>query len=137
GRLLKIFSETTLTSAGFVFAIITYLLMGAVVFIPSAVLVYAGIVLFGVSSGLIEPALRGLISQAAGPREQGVVQGSSQSVQSLAMIVGPLVGAAFYTGLGHASPYWSGAVIFGLGILTTWLAVPAIRAGRLAVDMQG
>jgi MFS transporter, DHA1 family, tetracycline resistance protein len=136
GRLLKIFSETTVTIAGFVFAIMTYLLMGTVVFIPSAVLVYAGIVLFGVSSGLIEPALRGLISQAAGPREQGVVQGSSQSIQSLAMIVGPLVGAALYTGLGHASPYWLGAVIFGLGILMTLLAVPALQAVRPAADMQ-
>ncbi|MFL5805528.1 MAG: MFS transporter [Roseiflexaceae bacterium] len=134
GRLLKIFSETTLTIAGFVFAIAAYVLMGAVVFIPSSVLIYGGIVLFGISSGLIEPALRGLISQAAGPREQGVVQGSSQSIQSLAMIVGPLVGAAFYTQLGHASPYWSGAMIFGLGILTTLLAVPAIRASRLVAD---
>jgi len=136
GRLLKIFSETTLTIAGFAFSIATYLLMGAVVFVAAPVLVYAGIVLFGISSGLIEPALRGLISQAAGPREQGVVQGSSQSIQSLAMIVGPLVGAALYTQLGHASPYWLGAVIFGLGMLTTWLAVPAIRTSQLVVDTQ-
>jgi MFS transporter, DHA1 family, tetracycline resistance protein len=131
GRLLKIFSETTVTIAGFVFAILTYLLMGAVVFVPSPALVYGGIVLFGISSGLIEPALRGLISQAAGPREQGVVQGSSQSIQSLAMIVGPLVGAALYTRLGHASPYWAGALVFGLGIFTTLLAVPALRTLRL------
>ena len=61
-----------------------------VVTVVAGLLVYCGIVLFGVSSGLIEPALRGMISQAAGPRDQGVVQGSGQSIQSLAMIIGPI-----------------------------------------------
>ena len=110
--------------------------MSAIVFIPAPALMYAGVMLFGISSGLIEPALRGLISQAAGPREQGVVQGSSQSIQSLAMVLGPLWGAMLYTQLGHASPYWAGAVIFGLGILTTLLAVPAIRAGRRLTRLE-
>ena len=136
GRLLPIFGETRLTVAGLALASAAYLLMSGIAFVAAPALVYAGIVLFGVSSGLVEPALRGLISQAAGPSEQGLVQGGSQSIQSLAMVLGPLASAALYTQLSHAAPYWAGAAIFGLGILATLLSAPAIRAGQLAAEAQ-
>ncbi len=129
-RLLPILGEIKLTLGGLICVIIGYLLISSIAFVPSAILLLAGIVLFAGGGGLIEPALRGLTSEAAGPREQGVVQGGSQSIQSLALILGPLWGALLYTQLGHASPYWSGAALAVLAILLVFLAIPSIRAHR-------
>ena len=81
-------------------------------------------------AGILEPSLGGLISRAAGPRQQGLVQGGNQSIESLARILGPVCGGVLYVQVGHASPYWSGAVIVGLAILVTGLAIPALQADR-------
>jgi DHA1 family tetracycline resistance protein-like MFS transporter len=111
-----------------------YLLIGAVAFVPSTLLLWGGIVCYIVGSGLLEPSLGGLVSRAAGPRQQGVVQGGSQSVQSLARMLGPVGGGLLYAQVGHASPYWSGAVIVGLAIFATFLALPSLRANQPKVD---
>ena len=93
--------------------------------------------MFAIGTGFLEPASRGLISQAAGPRQQGVVQGGSQSIQSLAMVVGPLIGGVLYTQIGHVVPFWFGAGVVGLAIISTLLAVPAIRAHRAVAEAAG
>jgi MFS transporter, DHA1 family, tetracycline resistance protein len=99
--------------------------------------VFAGIIMFAIGTGFLEPASRGLISQAAGPRQQGVVQGGSQSIQSLAMVVGPLIGGVLYTQAGHVAPFWFGAGVVGLAIMATLLAVPAIQAHRALAEAIG
>jgi len=106
------------------------LLIGAIALVPSPLLLWVGIGCYTVGSGLLEPSLGGLISRAAGPRQQGLVQGGNQSIQSLARILGPVCGGVLYAQVGHASPYWSGAVIVGLAILVTGLAIPALQADR-------
>ena len=134
GRLLPIFGEIKLTVAGLVCEIIAYLLLGAVALVPAPLFVFAGIIMFAIGTGFLEPASRGLISQAAGPRQQGVVQGGSQSIQSLAMVVGPLIGGVLYTQSGHVVPFWGSACVVGLAIIATLLAVPAIRAHRAVAE---
>lgn len=128
GKLLPIFGETKLAIAGIVCAVAAFFLLGLLAFIPSPACLFAGVLLFGVASGFFEPAGNSLISRAADADKQGVVQGSSQSMQSIAMIVGPLIGGAIYTQFGHAIPYWSGALIAGLAIIFVGLAVPGLRA---------
>jgi DHA1 family tetracycline resistance protein-like MFS transporter len=137
GRLLPIFGEIKLTVAGLACEIIAYLLLGAVAIVPTPLFVFAGIIMFAIGTGLLEPASRGLISQAAGPRQQGVVQGGSQSIQSLAMVIGPVLGGMLYTQVGHVTPFWSGAACVGLAIAATLLAAPAIRAHRGLADPAG
>lgn len=137
GRLLPIFGEIKLTVAGLACEIIAYLLLGAIAIVPAPVFVFAGIIMFAIGTGFLEPASRGLISRAAGPRQQGVVQGGSQSIQSLAMVVGPLLGGVLYTQAGHAVPFWSGAACIGLAIIATLLAVPAIQAHRAVAEASG
>jgi MFS transporter, DHA1 family, tetracycline resistance protein len=90
-------------------------LLGLVAFIASPILLLAGVALFASCGGLVEPALRGLVSQAAGVGKQGIVQGSSQSVQSLAMIIGPVWAGELYAQFSHASPYWCGAAAIIVG----------------------
>jgi MFS transporter, DHA1 family, tetracycline resistance protein len=128
GRLLPIFGEVKLTMAGLVCEMLAYLLIGFIAFVPSPLFLWIGILIYIVGSGLIEPSLGGLISRAAGPRQQGIVQGGSQSMESLARILGPLYGGVLYAKFGHASPYWSGALIVGLAILATGLSIPSIQA---------
>lgn len=130
GRLLPIFGEVKLTIGGLVCEIIAYLLIGSIAFVPSPLFLWAGIVCYTVGSGLLEPSLSGLVSRAAGPRQQGVVQGGNQSIQALARILGPVCGGLLYAQIGHASPYWFGAVIVGLAILATSFAVPSLQANQ-------
>ncbi|MCX6048158.1 MAG: MFS transporter [Chloroflexi bacterium] len=100
-------------------------LYALLVYLPSPGLLFGAVILYGLGSGLIEPSLRGLLSQAAGPNEQGVVQGGGQSLQSLALVLGPLIGGLLYAQIGHASPYWLCALISGLTFLILWLIRPA------------
>ncbi|MGH7008408.1 MAG: hypothetical protein ACRED7_08400, partial [Stellaceae bacterium] len=46
-----------------------------------------------------------------GEGERGGVLGLSQSAQSLARIVGPVVAGAIYGGLGRNAPYYLGALL--------------------------
>lgn len=134
GRLLPIFGEIRLTIGGMVCDTLAYVLIGCVALIPSQAFLWIGIVLFGVGSGLLEPSLMSLLSQAVGPREQGIVQGGGQSLQSLARILGPLWGGLLYARSSHASPYWSAAIFVVLAILATFLAIPSLRVQQRGVN---
>ena len=68
-----------------------------------------------------------LTSRMVGPGEQGRVSGASQSVQSLALILGPLFGGLVYTQLGHFQAYGSGTLIIALAIASVVLALPSLR----------
>ena len=130
GRLLPIFGEVKLTIGGLFCEMLAYILIGSIALVPSPVLLWIGIVCFGFGSGLLEPALFGLVSQAVGPQQQGAVQGAGQSLQALASILGPLWGGLLYAQFGHASPYWSAAVFVALAILVTFLALPSLRTSQ-------
>jgi len=84
----------------------------------------------------VENALRGLTSRLAGSRQQGLVGGASQSMQSLAMIMGPLLGGLLYTQFGHATPYWSGALIIALAIISIILAIPTASKHPVEEEMK-
>jgi len=91
GRRLPIFGEIKLPVARLVGEIIAYLLLGVVTIMPAPIFVFASIVMFAISTGFLEPASRGLISPAAGPRQQGIVQGGSHAIQSLAIVITTVV----------------------------------------------
>ncbi|MGH6996443.1 MAG: MFS transporter, partial [Stellaceae bacterium] len=73
------------------------------------VLVASGLLAIGM--GLFSPSIASLFSQQAGEGERGGVLGLSQSAQSLARIVGPVVAGAIYGGLGRNAPYYLGALL--------------------------
>jgi DHA1 family tetracycline resistance protein-like MFS transporter len=127
GKLLPIFGDIKLSIGSLILVAISYVLYGMVALIPSPLLLVVGTILFAGSGGLVENALRGLTSRLAEPHQQGLVGGASQSMQSLAMILGPLFGGLLYTQLSHATPYWSGTLIIVLAIVSIALALPALR----------
>ena len=127
GKLLAIFGNVKLGISSLILVAISYLLLGSIALIASPILLIVGIILFAGSGGLVENALRGLISRMVGPRDQGRVSGASQSTQSLAYILGPLLGGLVYTQWGHFQAYGSGALIIAFAIVSVVMAIPSLR----------
>jgi MFS family permease len=118
GKLLSIFGDVKLSISSLILVAISYLLLGSIALIASPILLISGVILFAGAGGLVENALRGLTSRMVGPAEQGRVSGAGQSVQSLALILGPLFGGLVYTQLGHFQAYSSGALVIALNAST-------------------
>jgi DHA1 family tetracycline resistance protein-like MFS transporter len=134
GKLLAIYGDVKLSIAALVLVAISYLLIGSIALIASPVLLICGVILFAGAGGLVENALRGLTSRLVGPDEQGRVSGASQSLASLAMILGPLLGGVVYTQWGHFEAYSSGALFIVLAIVSVVAAVPALRRHKAEME---
>ncbi len=106
GRLVRKFGEDKLVFSGFVTATAGFALMGFT-YRLSGLLVASSIASFG--TGVLRPALTSLITQRASREEQGVVLGLTQSLMSVAQIIGPVI-AGF---------------LIDRGLLTTWALVGA------------
>jgi DHA1 family tetracycline resistance protein-like MFS transporter len=107
-RLTKRYGEEKLLLAGLV------LLAIGLVIVPFA----RGLAVLGgafaalaIGLGLVQPALNSLISRRAGDGEQGQVLGVTQSVGSLARVIGPPLAGYLFADLGRGSPFLGGAVI--------------------------
>jgi MFS family permease len=81
-----------------------------------AVLVGAFAVL-AIGLGLTQPALNSLISRLAGGGEQGQVLGVTQSVGSLARVIGPPSAGYLFAMLGQKSPFPWGAATVAIAFL--------------------
>ncbi len=108
GKLAKAVGEINLVIAGS--AIIAVGLF-ALTFAHALWLVLVASGLLAIGMGLFSPSIASLFSQQAGEGERGGVLGLSQSAQSLARIVGPVVAGAIYGGLGRNAPYYLGALL--------------------------
>lgn len=128
--LLKAFGELRLAVAGIVIMAVGFLLLSQVPTLLADWAIYGGAAIFALGNGMLTPSLTGLTSQAVGPREQGKVQGGSQSVQALGRILGPAYGSAAYVSIGAGSPYWIGSLLFGIGAACVLAAIPSIRAAQ-------
>lgn len=101
-------------------------------------MIYVGVAI-GSLGGIAMPAAQSIITRSVKPTEQGQVQGALTGLQSVANIVGPLVGSAIfrYTASGAGKVYLPGAVyLMGAGLsvvgaLVAWrvLARFGARAG--------
>lgn len=88
GRLVKGFGEEKLAIAGFATMAIGLSLLGTVHSVPY-LLVLVAITAFGTS--VTRPSLTTLVTHSVGAHEQGAVLGVSQSLSSVAAILGPIV----------------------------------------------
>ena len=117
GRLVKAFGELRLNRAGFVGYVGGYTIMAFCTSLPWLVLATA---VMSIGS-LVRPTLTSLITHAAPREEQGAVLGLMQSLNSGALIVGPLIAG----------------YLIEHGLLTTWgLAAAATAVMGLALASQ-
>ncbi len=115
GRAVKRFGERRLVGLGFVAAGTSYLVLGQATGL-STVLVSAAI--SAVGSSTLRAPLTAMITQRCNREEQGVVLGLTQSMTSLAQIIGPLLSG----------------VLIGRGWLHGWSLAAAIPAA-LAIPL--
>jgi MFS transporter, DHA1 family, tetracycline resistance protein len=123
-------NETRIVSIGYMVQIIAYLMIALVASVQSSALLLASALFVALGNGLATPPLNGLTSQSVGSREQGRVQGGSAALQSLARVIGPIVGGVLYSRIGIASPYVGGAVILVLALLALLAAIPSLMKDR-------
>ncbi len=79
-----------------------------------------GVTLLGLGNGLANPSLNGSISLLSGKDVQGNNLGVSQSLSSMARILGPPTGGALYQQVGPWSPFAGAAAITFVGWVIAW-----------------
>jgi len=136
GKLIPRFGEIRLTIAGLVCEAVGYVLIGVTALVSQPAFLLVGIVLFAFGSGLLEPSLNALISTAAGPREQGAVQGGNEALTSLNGIIGPLLAGVLYVRFGAEAPYWLGATILLLGVVSILMAAQQLDLRQGATEAE-
>ena len=114
GRLVKWLGEGRLVRIGFLASAVGLGALGFSYGIP-ALLVVSAVASLG--SGALRPALTSLITQKAGRSEQGAVLGLTQSIMSVAQIIGPFVGGMLIDGGWLAGWALLAAVIAAVGMI--------------------
>jgi DHA1 family tetracycline resistance protein-like MFS transporter len=128
-RLTKRYGEERLLLCGLVL-----LAIGLVVvpFSRDLALLGGAFAVLAIGLGLTQPALTSLISRRAGGGEQGEVLGVTQSIGSLARVIGPPLAGYLFADLGHSSPFLWGAMLVVLAFLLALNLFGGFGAARLA-----
>jgi len=127
GRLAKRYGERRLIILGLILTIV------GIVFIPySPSGKSLAVVLFslGIGAGITSPSLSSFISLSAEATEQGSILGMSQSLSSLARILGPIWGGLGMQHGGFAFPYITCAGLLALALVSGF----RLLAGRLVAS---
>lgn len=115
-KLLKKFSDTEIAKFGLILDVLGYAFIASSAIFQFAPLFVVGMFVFGFGDSLFGPAFNGILSKSVSSSEQGRIQGSSQSVQSLARIIGPVIGGQIYVLFGHTAPAIMGVLLISLAI---------------------
>ncbi len=122
-KMLKTMEETKVLGLGLVFSFAGLL---AIAFALQPWLLYAGLAVLALGSGLVNPSTSGLISLYCEPSEQGRVLGIFRSLGSLSRAITPLLAGVIFWAAGSRMVFLLAAVaaIGALG-LSTRLPKPA------------
>lgn len=110
-KLLLKLTDKQIAILGMIAEIIGYALIAASSIFTLASLLIIGMFVFGFGDSIFGPSFNGMVSKSASASEQGRIQGGSQAIQSLARIIGPIIGGQIYITLGHAAPAVMGVVL--------------------------
>jgi len=125
--LTKRFGERKLIVLGLILCAVGFGLFGLLPIFAFGWLAYLAAFFFSVGSGFFEPAMASTVSQSANGKNQGLVQGAYQSLQSLTRVIGPLLAAAIYA-YNPANPYVLSVI---LAVLSVVFFVRLYRAKQL------
>lgn len=116
-RFMPVFGEKKMMLIGFMISCTSFILLS---FSNQLGSMAFAVTLLALGNGLANPALNGCVSLVSGREVQGNNLGVSQSLSSLARILGPPTGGALYQHFGHWSPFASAAVLSGSAVLLAW-----------------
>lgn len=124
GRLLQLFGELRLAMLGMLSSAIITISYGLT---TQGMYLYP-LIMLNFLSFAANPALNSLISKSAGDHEQGLVQGALNGINSLMMIIAPLIGAWLLAHVSHlpSSDWRMGSSFFmsaSLQLLAVMLAI--------------
>lgn len=131
GRLAKRFGEQRLMPAG-ILALAAGLALLPLVTSTAGLL--AACALLAVGNGFNNPSVSSLISRITSADDQGGVLGVSQSVASLARIIGPFAGGAVFDRFGPVAPFTGAAAIMTVALV---IALSSIARMRLSPTTAG
>lgn len=83
---------------------------------PRDWVLFAGVALFSLGNGLMWPSFLSILSQSAGEKYQGAVQGFASSAGSLASIIGLVIGGFVYQAIGKIIFVIPSVLIIGICI---------------------
>lgn len=115
-KLLMKLKEAQIAVLGMVSEIIAYGLIAASGIFSYFPFFIVGTIIFGFGDSIFGPAVNGIASNAVSSEEQGMIQGGSQSIQSLTRIIGPILGGVLYVSLGHFTPAIMGMILVAVAI---------------------
>lgn len=109
-KLLKVADEVRVLGSGLGFTVLGFV---AIAYAPPGQpwLLYVGVALLALGSGLVNPATTGLISLYAGADEQGRVLGIFRSLSALARAFTPVLAGIAFWRFGSTSVFVAGAVL--------------------------
>ncbi|MBC1806177.1 MFS transporter [Listeria sp. FSL L7-0993] len=119
-KLLLKLTDKQIAILGMIAEIIGYALIAASSIFTLAPLLVIGMFVFGFGDSIFGPAFNGMVSKSASASEQGRIQGGSQAIQSLARIIGPIIGGQIYITLGHAAPAAMGVILITVAIFVLY-----------------
>ncbi|MBC1997614.1 MFS transporter [Listeria marthii] len=119
-KLLLKLTDKQIAILGMIAEIIGYALIAASSIFTLAPLLVIGMFVFGFGDSIFGPAFNGMVSKSASASEQGRIQGGSQAIQSLARIIGPIIGGQIYITLGHAAPAVMGVILITVAIFVLY-----------------
>ena len=112
-KLLKKFSDIHIVILGMSSEVIGYIFIAASSILSFYPLVIIGMFIFAFGDSIFGPSFNGILSKSGDSSEQGRIQGGSQAIQSLAIIIGPIIGGEIYVLLGHTAPFFMGIILIG------------------------
>ena len=115
-KLLIKLSDKQIAILGMVSEIIGYCLIALSALFSFYPLFIVGMFIFGFGDSIFGPSFNGMLSKSVDSSEQGRIQGGSQSIQSLARMIGPIIGGQIYVSLGHAAPAFMGMIFIAAAI---------------------
>lgn len=93
----------------------------------SNVMLYAGLALLAIGSGLVMPTLGALASRYTPDDRQGLALGVFRSMGALARAIGPVMGGLLYWRVGSWAPYALGSFLVAIS-LTVTAGLPQVSA---------
>lgn len=106
-RMVPRFGDRKLAIVGLALQALMY---AALAFAPQAWMLYPVVGLISAGSAISTPTLTGMVSNTVSFREQGMILGVTQSVNSLTRVFGPLWAGAAFDYISPTAPYWTGAI---------------------------
>lgn len=115
-RLLRVANEVPVLIWGLAFSAAGLLVIGYAV---QPWMLYAGVALLALGSGLVNPSTTGLISLYASAEEQGRVLGIFRSLSALARVFTPVLAGVVFWRYGSESVFVAGAVLSLLALVVS------------------